>query len=435
MKRRYGLLRTHTLRELLKGQFHEHIDCSLDPRFMLRRWFKIGFDKINPPLPQRVRLDWEMAQALRANGTTDSMEEIEMLESRAARAYQNWLVQFASKSLENYLKAIGEHILPLMQTKEDLYEITRERIQRAVSVESDGSEGNWLELRFAPQLHTAQGLTLDQVMEPVIAAVRESPIPVKLIICSLRHENEAFVSHNPVDELADLVIKYAECGVLDLAGGEGTIPGVLEWWLPAAKRVLAAGKKVTIHLWETNNPTAKDRKLLAELYPALTGAQKRKLVSTMKRVALLCSGMQGIANRKIRLRMFDQIVSLLDEVEDLISKCGRVGHGIRGNSQGVYVLETCPTSNVVTGQVASIEEHPVSNLFRKGRLVTINTDGTLFNQTDLAKEYAKLQRAPHNFGVAEFYVCNRIALAAASFSPEVKARLGSLLTACYRKHV
>src|SRR5262249_10847605 len=160
------------------------------------------------------------------------------------------------------------------------------------------------ELRFAPQLHTMGGLTLDQVMEAVVAGIKDAPMPVKLIICSLRHEGTLKV--NPVSELVALAIRYKPyVGVFDLAADEPAFPGVLPWWAPEAERARAAGLELTIHLWETDDPTDRDIEML-EHY---------------------------------NLR--------------------RIGHGIRGDRQGDRVLEQCPTSNVVTGQVASIEAHPI----------------------------------------------------------------------------
>ncbi|MCC6475356.1 MAG: hypothetical protein IT514_16615, partial [Burkholderiales bacterium] len=231
------------------------------------------------------------------------------------------------------------------------------------------------ELRFAPQLHTGDGLTLDQVMEAVIAGIKDAPMPVKLIVCSLRHEN--VLPHNPVKELVDLAIKYKEhVGVFDLAADEHAFPGVLPWWAPEAERARAAGIELTIHLWETDEPTDTDIEML-ERY-----------------------GLQ------------------------------RLGHGFRGNRQGDRVLEVCPTSNVVTGQVKSIKDHPSGRLFRQGKKVTVNTDGTLFTRVDLTAEYLKLARA-FGWGKKEFYAVNLTALNASSFGAGVKARLRAELAQAY----
>jgi len=431
MSRKLRPLRERDMRQLEKGQIHEHIDCSTKPRFMLKRWFEKGFDKVNPKLPRDIVLDWRAAQELRdCRNSRNCAELIDYLETRAALRYQKWLARFASKSLANYVQCIRDHILPLMQTSLDLYEITRDRIADAVE---DGHI--FLELRFAPQLHTFEGLTLDQVMEAVTAAVKESPIPVKLIVCALRHEDDKkFVPHNPVNELADIAIKYPEVGVFDLAADEAAYSGVLDWYIGPAKRVQAAGKILDIHLGETNALTAAYTSGLKKLYPFLTTADRRRLASTMKQVVALAARLKNTADPDKRLKLFDQIASLLDSIEELIYKSGRIGHGIRGDHQGTYVLGCCPTSNVVTGQVPSIAKHPIGKFLREGKLVTINTDGTLFTLVDLTREYVKLQKA-QDFTVIEFYICNRIALAASSFSTEVKAQLKAKLNLGYRRRI
>ena len=100
----------------------------------------------------------------------------------AESRYRDFLRHFASASLANYVNAVVVHILPIMQSKENLYRITRERIEDAAA---DGIVA--MELRFAPQLHTWNGASMEEVMNSVIKAVKHSPIPVKLILCALRH--------------------------------------------------------------------------------------------------------------------------------------------------------------------------------------------------------------------------------------------------------
>ena len=358
-------------RKLPKILIHEHLDCSLRPRTMLELWAELGFETAKLPFPKKVLTLWKAAQELkRCKRRCCNAKLIDELEREAATLYQRYLVKFASKSLANYIRAIVDHILPVMQTSLNMVRITEERIQDAAA---DGVAA--FELRFAPQLHTAGGLTLDQVMEAVIAGIKDAPMPVKLIVCSLRHEN--VLPHNPVKELVDLAIKYKEhVGVFDLAADEHAFPGVLPWWAPEAERARAAGIELTIHLWETEEPTDADIEML----------------------------------ERYNLR--------------------RLGHGFRGKRQGDRVLEVCPTSNVVTGQVKSIKDHPIGKLFRQGKKVTVNTDGTLFTRVDLTAEYLKLSRA-FGWGKKEFYAVNLTALNASSFSEGVKARLRAELAQAY----
>jgi adenosine deaminase len=77
----------------------------------------------------------------------------------------------------------------------------------------------------------------------------------------------------------------------------------------------------------------------------------------------------------------------------------RIGHGIHcvGDQQLIehlreqqIVLDICPSSNVLTGAVASWEEHPLRQLFDAGVPVTVNSDDPTFFATTLTDEYRRV---------------------------------------------
>jgi len=318
---------------------------------MLEFWFDENW-QVPHNFPQDVRHAFEQKQF-----------------EAAARSYQHFLAQDASLSLANYVMAIVHHVLPLMQTAPRIARITRERLEDAVA---DGIVA--FELRFAPQLHTKGGLSLSQVMEAVIEGISKSPIPVRLIVCTLRHEDADMAR-----KLADLSIAHKEIvGAFDLAGDEKANPGVLEWWVKEALRVREYGIETDIHLWETDEPTDADVDKLTEY---------------------------GIE---------------------------RLGHGMRGSRQDDRILEVCPSSNVVTGQIKSLRDHPIDKLLKQGRHVTVNTDGTLFTRSDLSNEYMLLNRV-FGWTEAEFFATNKTAIAASSFSSAVKADVLMKLSKAYKR--
>ncbi len=74
----------------------------------------------------------------------------------------------------------------------------------------------------------------------------------------------------------------------------------------------------------------------------------------------------------------------------------RIGHGIRVAEDPDLLrrlreeqipLEVCITSNVKTGAVASLEDHPVRRLVDAGVIVTLNTDDPGMFGSDLATEF------------------------------------------------
>jgi adenosine deaminase len=56
-------------------------------------------------------------------------------------------------------------------------------------------------------------------------------------------------------------------------------------------------------------------------------------------------------------------------------------------------LNLCPTSNVMLGRVARLEDHPIRRLFDAGVMVTVNTDDCLIFGTSLSHEFLSLYQA------------------------------------------
>jgi adenosine deaminase len=77
----------------------------------------------------------------------------------------------------------------------------------------------------------------------------------------------------------------------------------------------------------------------------------------------------------------------------------RIGHGTRAREDPGLIdylrghripLELCPTSNVRTGVVRAIAEHPVREYFERGLVISVNTDDPTMFGTRLDKEYESL---------------------------------------------
>jgi adenosine deaminase len=77
----------------------------------------------------------------------------------------------------------------------------------------------------------------------------------------------------------------------------------------------------------------------------------------------------------------------------------RIGHGTSAITdtklmnhikENRIVIESCPVSNVRTGVVTSIEEHPIREFYERGLLVTVSSDDPAFFDTDISVEYIQL---------------------------------------------
>jgi aminodeoxyfutalosine deaminase len=91
-------------------------------------------------------------------------------------------------------------------------------------------------------------------------------------------------------------------------------------------------------------------------------------------------------------------------------------------------LEVCPTSNLATGAVTSLDEHPIRQMFAAGAVVTVNSDDPPMFGTTLNREYEIATELLHldEAGVAGL-VRNAVE---ASFAPEkVKRALRAELDA------
>jgi adenosine deaminase len=78
----------------------------------------------------------------------------------------------------------------------------------------------------------------------------------------------------------------------------------------------------------------------------------------------------------------------------------RIGHGTRAEEDPALIdylaerqipLEMCPLSNVRTGVVPSLAQHPIRRYVEAGLLVTVNTDDPKMFGNSLAEEYAGLE--------------------------------------------
>jgi adenosine deaminase len=85
-------------------------------------------------------------------------------------------------------------------------------------------------------------------------------------------------------------------------------------------------------------------------------------------------------------------------------------------------LEICPVSNIRTGSVKNIAEHPVRSLFDRGVSLSINSDDPGIFDSSIIDDY-ELCMDYHNFTLQDFYICNQQALQASFLPAQIKENI------------
>ncbi|MAU83187.1 adenosine deaminase [Gordonia sp. Z-3] len=275
-----------------------------------------------------------------------------------------------SGSLERYLETFA-HTVAVMQTPAALTRVARECVE---DLAADGVV--YAEVRYAPEQHLEQGLTLDEVVQAVLdgfaAGEREAaeagrPIIVRCLVTAMRHAARS-------REIAELAVRFRDAGVagFDIAGAEAGNPPTRH--LDAFEFMRANNAPFTIHAGEAFG--------LPSIHEAIAFCGTDRLG-------------HGV-------RVIDDIV--LPPGADLTAESftgaelGQVADIVRDKR---IPLELCPSSNVQTGAVASMADHPFNVLARLRFRVTVNTDNRLMSDTTMSKEFLRLAEQ-FGYGWADF---------------------------------
>ncbi len=296
-----------------KVLLHEHLDGGLRPQTVLDLARDQGYDELPESEPE---------------------------------ALAKWFFEGADRgSLPQYLEGF-RHTCAVMQTKEAL-----ERVAYEFCEDLAAENIVYAEARFAPHLHTLDGLGLDAVMLAVLRGLRRGSkdfnIGTGLIVCALRNQ--------PRDlslQLVELALAYREQGCVgfDLAGEEAGHPA--KDHLDAFQLAKRMNFAITIHAGESFGPES--------IWQALQYCGAHRI---------------GHGTRLI---------------EDLVIYDGKI---IKVGLLAQYILdhriplEICLSSNLHTGAVATLDEHPFPLFHELGFRLTLNSDNRLMSSTTLTDEY------------------------------------------------
>jgi adenosine deaminase len=254
-----------------------------------------------------------------------------------------WFDQTRSGSLVDYLAAF-EQTVAVMQDADALRRVARE------AMEDHAAEGVvYAEIRFAPSLHTRQGLSRREVIAAVLEGLAEGEratgVPARVIVDAMRQDTDSA-------EVAAVAATFAGAGVVgfDLAGPEAGFPASDHGEALGIAR--DAGLHLTIHAGEAEGPQS-----IADA---------------------LASGAERLGHG---VRIIDDV----DVRDGRIVELGEVAAAVRDRR---IPLELCPSSNIHTRAVRSAAAHPARMLLEAGFVVTLNTDNRLMSNTTMTGEFA-----------------------------------------------
>ncbi len=263
-----------------------------------------------------------------------------------------WFADSAdSGSLERYLATFTQ-TLAVMQTAPSLRRVAAEFVE---DLATDGVI--YGEARWAPEQHLTAGLTAAQAIEAVrdglaegmaTCRARGNEIEVRQLLTAMRQSE-------PTRKIAELALRYRHDSVagFDIAGPEKGYPP--SRFLESFQLLRREGVYYTIHAGEADG------------------------CESIWEAVQVCG-----ANR------IGHGVAIVDDIRH-----DTVGGAALGELAAYILseqipLEMCPSSNLQTGAVVSIAEHPIYRLDQLGYRVTVNPDNRLMSATTLTREFALL---------------------------------------------
>lgn len=256
-----------------------------------------------------------------------------------------WFHRGANKgNLVEFLQGF-EHTCAVMQTKEALFRVAYETME---DMKNDGV--CYIESRFAPVFHTQKGLYFDDILDAVLSGFEKGKndfgVGYGLILCGMRNMKNTL-------EIAELAVNYRSDGVVgfDLAGEEGGYPPKKH--IDAFQFIKQKNFNITIHAGEAFGKES--------IWQAIQFCGAHRI---------------GHATRLIEDIVFDKdgtAVALGDLAQYIL------------NTR--LPLEICLLSNLHTGAIDKLENHPFYKLYKEKFRVFLNTDDRLMSDTTLTKEY------------------------------------------------
>lgn len=282
------------------------------------------------------------------------------------------------KDLNEYLERF-DLVLQCLQTEEALEAAAFDVIEQAAA-----ENIAYIEVRFAPTLHTQKGLALPEIITAVLKGLKKGEVLLGVksnaLLCGMRHEELS-----SIEKVTSLAKEYLHKGVVgfDLAGNEVDFPPY------TFKEIFELANQLDIPL---------------TLHAGECGCGK-------------------------------------NVADAVYLGAKRIGHGIAVKDTPEYfallkeqkiLIEMCPTSNFQTKTVTQLAEYPFKVFLEAGIPICINTDNRTVSNTTLTNEYMKLHKW-YNLSYKEMEQLNHYAVDGAFITEKEKAVLHDLLAEDYQQ--
>ncbi|MDE2591444.1 MAG: adenosine deaminase [Actinomycetales bacterium] len=312
----------------------------------------------------KVSLHDHLDGGLRPQTIIDIAQETGLeLPTYDAKELAKWFQDQAdSGSLVEYLKTF-DITIGVMQTREALTRVAREFV---LDLADDGVV--YGEVRWAPEQHLRNGLTLDEVVDAVQDGLEQGMEAVEAkggfivtgqLVTAMRHADRGL-------EIAELAVRHRDNGVVgfDIAGAE-------KGFLPSRHK------------------EAFDY-LASEFFPCTIHAGEADGVESIKD-AIVSGRAQRLGHG---VRIVEDIFLAASEGDEDIVRLGPVARWVYDHG---IALELSPSSNLQTGAIEAfgetIADHPFDILYDLGFKVTVNVDNRLMSATSLTRELRLLSEA------------------------------------------
>jgi adenosine deaminase len=256
-------------------------------------------------------------------------------------AYKGNLVEF----LQGF-----EHTIAVMQNKENI-----ERVAYEMMEDMKNDNVCYVETRFAPLFHKNKNLYPEDIVLAVLNGLEKGKndfgVGYGLILCAMRNMKNSL-------EIAELAVNFRDSGVVgfDLAGEEGGYPPKKH--IDAFQFIQRSNFNITIHAGEAFGKES--------IWQAIQwcGAHRIGHATHLKEDIAFDKEGNSVVFGELAQYILDKRIP----------------------------LEICLLSNLHTGAVDKLENHPFKILYDNKFRVTINTDDRLMSNTTMTNEFLTAQK-------------------------------------------